>query len=174
MGGEKRSTHILGCTQSVPFGLCWKTCTVCTESDIVCRLARGGDGLFGRKAQSLACVKLSLVTGTIGTPLFQDTCVCLSVLPPCMKLSLVTGTIDTPLFQDNCVCLSVLPPQAIYFHRHPTIQRIQQRFTSFHGRGTATFVSVLRLVSWCFEPSQPQRITSGLISVRETVPEKLP
>ena len=146
MGGEKRSTHILGCTQSVPFGLCWKTCTVCTESDIVCRLARGGDGLFGRKAQSLACVKLSLVTGTIGTPLFQDT----------------------------CVCLSVLPPQAIYFHRHPTIQRVQQRFTSFHGRGTATFVSVLRLISWCFEPSQPQRITSGLISVRETVPEKLP
>ena len=38
---------------------------------------------------------------------------------------------------------------------------IQQKlyFVVQHCRGLATF---LYLVSWCFEPSQPQRITSGL------------
>ena len=34
------------------------------------------------------------------------------------------------------------------------------------GAATTLAVKVSWLVSWCFEPSQPQRITSGLIAVK--------
>ena len=40
------------------------------------------------------------------------------------------------------------------------------------NRGTVDMIFVLRLVSWCFEPSQPQMITSSRAIVLRQIQEK--